>query len=102
MPEVLRPGRYPINALVLNDASQPPRRYYDSYAYHVELHDPVTVPAGYKGVITNLSGPMPQNPNVLLVFNAGLAEIMSQLIGAAVQVTVRQTHAATYDRKRTR
>jgi len=51
MPDVLRAGRYPINP----------------YLYSVQPHDPVTVPAGYKGVVTNLAGPFPQNPNSLLV-----------------------------------
>jgi len=41
--EVLRPGRYPINP----------------YVEKVELHSPVTVPAGFKGVVTNLAGPIP-------------------------------------------
>jgi regulator of protease activity HflC (stomatin/prohibitin superfamily) len=49
--EVLRPGRYPINP----------------YMFQVEMHDPVTVPAGYRGVVTNLAGPFPKNPNRLLV-----------------------------------
>lgn len=49
--EVLRPGRYPIN----------------TYAEKVEIHDPKTVPAGYKGVVINLAGPIPENPNTLLV-----------------------------------
>ncbi len=48
---VLRPGRYPINP----------------YVAKVEMHDPVTIPAGFKGVVTNLSGPMPDDPNLLLV-----------------------------------
>ncbi len=64
--EVLRPGRYPINAKIINDSSSA-NRYYDSYAYHIELHDPVIVPAGFKGVVTNLSAPMPEDPNTLLV-----------------------------------
>jgi regulator of protease activity HflC (stomatin/prohibitin superfamily) len=49
--KVLRPGRYPINP----------------YLEKVELHEPVTIPAGFKGVVTNLSGPMPEDPNRLLV-----------------------------------
>ena len=61
--DVLVPGRYAINAWVV-DSDQ---RRYDSYAEHIELHDPVTIPAGFKGVVTNLSGPMPDDPNVLLV-----------------------------------
>ena len=51
MPDVLRPGRYPINP----------------YLYQVELHDPVTVPAGYKGVVVNLAAKFPKDPNQLLV-----------------------------------
>jgi regulator of protease activity HflC (stomatin/prohibitin superfamily) len=64
---VLVPGRYPLNAKVLNDEQLDDNRFDDSYAYHIELYEPVVVPAGYKGVVTNLSGPMPQDPNVLLV-----------------------------------
>jgi regulator of protease activity HflC (stomatin/prohibitin superfamily) len=51
MAEVLRPGRYPINP----------------YMFEVEMHDPVTIPAGFRGVVTNLAGPFPKNPNRLLV-----------------------------------
>ncbi|MCO6459230.1 MAG: band 7 protein [Pirellulaceae bacterium] len=63
VPDVLRPGRYAINALVEGHA----RRTADNYAEHVELHDPVVIPAGFKGVVTNLSSPMPDDPNQLLV-----------------------------------
>ena len=49
--EVLKPGRYP----------------YNPYAESIELHDPVTIPAGMRGVVTRLAGPMPKNPNVFLV-----------------------------------
>ena len=49
--EVLKPARYAINP----------------YLETVEYWDPVVVPAGYLGVVTNLTGPMPENPNVLLV-----------------------------------
>jgi regulator of protease activity HflC (stomatin/prohibitin superfamily) len=49
--EVLKPGRYP----------------YNPYAESIELHDPVTIPAGLRGVVTKLAGPMPKNPNVFLV-----------------------------------
>ncbi len=63
VPEVLRAGRYPLNAWIKGT----PRRDRDNYAEHIELHDPVVIPAGLKGVVTNLSGPMPEDPNVLLV-----------------------------------
>jgi regulator of protease activity HflC (stomatin/prohibitin superfamily) len=51
VPDVLRPGRYPINP----------------YLFNVELRDPVTIQAGLQGVVTNLAGPMPKEPNTLLV-----------------------------------
>ena len=49
--EVLKPGRYP----------------YNPYAESIELHDPVTIPAGLRGVVTRLAGPTSNNPNVFLV-----------------------------------
>ena len=49
--QVLPPGRYP----------------YNPYAVSIELHDPVTVPAGFRGVVTLLAGSPPKNPNVFLV-----------------------------------
>ncbi len=49
--EVLKPGRYP----------------YNPYAEKIEEHDPVTVPAGYRGVVTLLAGREPKDPNVILV-----------------------------------
>ena len=58
VPEVLRPGRYPINGIVAGESSD-----RQNYAEIIELHDPVTVPAGYKGVVTNLSGPLADDPN---------------------------------------
>jgi len=65
----LRPGRYALNALLLdengNDANF--RRPTSDYVEIVELHKPVTIPAGFKGVVTNLSGPIPVNPNQFLV-----------------------------------
>ena len=49
--EVLKPGRYP----------------YNPYAASIELHDPVTIPAGLRGVVTRLAGPVSKNANVFLV-----------------------------------
>ena len=64
--EVLRPGRYPINALVYEATTQPtPDR--DNYIELVELHKPVVIPAGFKGVVTLLSAPMADDPNHLIV-----------------------------------
>ncbi len=49
--EVLKPGRYP----------------YNPYAEAIELHDPVTIAAGFRGVVTLLAGPLSKDPNVFLV-----------------------------------
>jgi len=51
MPGVLNPGRYPINP----------------YLYSVEVHKPVTIPAGFKGVLTDLAAPLAAEPNRVLV-----------------------------------
>lgn len=51
MPGFLNPGRYPLNP----------------YLYSIEEAVPITVPAGFKGVVTNLAGPLAKDPNVLLV-----------------------------------
>ena len=51
VPGYLREGRYEINP----------------YLERIEVHDPVVIPAGHKGVVTRLSGPLPVDPNVLLV-----------------------------------
>jgi hypothetical protein len=58
--DVLRPGRYPINAWV--EGSEPRQ----NYAEIVELHDPITIPAGYKGLITDLTSAMPKQANEVL------------------------------------
>lgn len=63
VPRILNPGRYPYNAWVVGT----PRRADDNYAEHIELFDPVVIPAGFKGVVTNLSGALPEDPNVLMV-----------------------------------
>lgn len=62
--EVLRPGRYAINAAI---KGQEHMRRHDDYVEMIELHDPVTIPGGFKGIVANLAGPMPADPNVLLV-----------------------------------
>ena len=49
--EVLKPGRYP----------------YNTYAEAIELHDPITIPAGFRGVVTLLAGKEPADPNAFLV-----------------------------------
>lgn len=68
VPEVLRAGRYGLNAILKNATGKVvnPRSRND-YVEIIELHDPVTIPAGYKGVVTNLSGPLPDDPNQFLV-----------------------------------
>lgn len=66
--DVLRPGRYPINALVKdeNGSLKTPRDTVD-YVEIVEIHKPITIDAGFQGVVTNLAGPIPDNPNTILV-----------------------------------
>ncbi len=51
MPGVLNPGRYPINP----------------YLYAVDIQKPVTIAAGFKGVVTNLAAPLAEDPNKLSV-----------------------------------
>lgn len=63
VPEVLRPGRYPLNAVIKGHENLRPKQ---DYVEIVELFDPVTIPAGFRGVVTNLAGPMPENPNKVL------------------------------------
>lgn len=68
--EVLKPGRYAINAIVIDRQSKEvvgPRRMKSDYVEIIELWEPKIIPAGYKGIVTNLAGPMPEDPNVLLV-----------------------------------
>jgi regulator of protease activity HflC (stomatin/prohibitin superfamily) len=72
--DVLKPGRYAINAVFSQPAAQGQPRQVDmngrsksDFVEVVELHDPVIVPAGFRGVVTNLAGPMPEDPNQLLV-----------------------------------
>lgn len=68
--EVLKPGRYAINAIVIDRVSKEtigrPRNKSD-YIEIIELWKPKVIPAGYKGIVTNLAGPMPEDPNQLLV-----------------------------------
>ena len=51
VPGVLKPGRYPINP----------------YLYDVVEAEPQTINAGFKGIVTNLAGPQPEDSNRLLV-----------------------------------
>jgi regulator of protease activity HflC (stomatin/prohibitin superfamily) len=51
VPGIKLPGRYPINP----------------YLYKVIRVDPVTIDAGFQGVVTNLSGPLAEDPNVIEV-----------------------------------
>lgn len=65
-PNVLRPGRYALNAIVYTKGSKP-EIDRQNYAELVELHEPIEIPAGFKGVVTLLSAPMAENPNSILV-----------------------------------
>ncbi len=70
---VLTPGRYPeYNAIVVdktgkNGADTAARgEMRQNYAEIIELHEPVTIPAGYKGLLTNLAANLPKQPNQLV------------------------------------
>ncbi|QDT02690.1 SPFH domain / Band 7 family protein [Rubripirellula lacrimiformis] len=64
--EVLRPGRYPHNAIVYESGTEPkPNR--NNFIELVELHQPVVIPAGFIGVVTLLSAPPADDPNQLIV-----------------------------------
>ncbi len=69
--EVLRPGRYAINGIKIDkDTKQEvgtSRSRKSDYVEIVELWEPKIIPAGYKGIVTNLAGPLPDEPNSLLV-----------------------------------
>ena len=69
--EVLKPGRYAINATVIRRTTKEEvggsRGQRSDYFEIIELWEPKVIPAGYKGVVTNLAGPLPEDPNVLLV-----------------------------------
>jgi hypothetical protein len=68
MPEVLYPGRYAINAqLVDSAAKKEPDHVNNGFAEIIELHDPVTIPAGVKGVKTLVSAPLPAKANEVIV-----------------------------------
>jgi regulator of protease activity HflC (stomatin/prohibitin superfamily) len=52
---------------ILRGVLKPARYPYNPYAEAIELHEPVTVPAGYRGVVTLLAGSTPKKPNEFLV-----------------------------------
>lgn len=70
--EVLKPGRYAINAIVVDGKTKnligDPRDRED-YVEIIELWEPTVIPAGFQGVVTNLAGPIPVQSNTLLVEN---------------------------------
>lgn len=69
--EVLNPGRYAINAKVVDRHTKQEVggavRAKSDYVEIIELWEPKIIPAGYKGIVTNLAGPLPEDPNQLLV-----------------------------------
>ena len=68
VPEVLLPSRYAINAQLVDPAANKvPAAVNNGYAEIIELHDPVTIPAGFKGVKTLVSAPLPETPNEVIV-----------------------------------
>lgn len=68
--EVLKPGRYAINALVKDGRTKEiigQARDREDYIEIVELWEPIVIPAGYQGVVTNLAGDIPEDSNTILV-----------------------------------
>ncbi len=63
--EVLRPGRHPINPYL--------------FKVEYEQHRPVVVPAGFKGIVTNLAGPLPEDSSSLLV-EAGKRGVQKKIL----------------------
>ena len=68
IPNVLIPGRYAINPNL----------------FHLEIGEPVTIEAGYRGVVTNLAGKLPAQPNELLV-EAGERGVQRQTLKEGTQ-----------------
>ena len=63
--EVLKPGRYAINGVIKGQEFTRPR---GDYLEIIELFEPITILGGYRGVVTNLAGPIPtEDTNTLLV-----------------------------------
>lgn len=62
--DVLRPGLHAINAVIEGQEALRPKRDYTEI---IKLVDPITINAGYRGVVTNRSGPIPENPNTITV-----------------------------------
>ncbi len=52
---------------ILRKVELPGRYPYNPYAEEFKLEEPVTVPAGFRGVVTLLAGKTPKDPNVFLV-----------------------------------
>lgn len=68
VPEILYSGRYPINAQLVDPfEKKAPGRINNGNAEIIELHDPVTIPAGFKGVKTLVSAKLPETPNEVIV-----------------------------------
>jgi regulator of protease activity HflC (stomatin/prohibitin superfamily) len=63
VPAVLNPGQYAINACFVGAITR------QNYAELIELHDMVTIPAGFKGLVTELTSAMPKTPNQLVSEN---------------------------------
>jgi hypothetical protein len=69
--EVLVPGRYDINAVVVDGITKQPvgTRTLEvmDYAEIIELYPPVQIPPGYIGIHTVLDGPQSPEPNLITV-----------------------------------
>lgn len=63
MPGVLKPGRYPIHPYLF----EAQYKVEEGVPYGDDVFKPVIIKSGIRGVVTNLAGPMPEDPNQLLV-----------------------------------
>lgn len=52
---------------IRRDVYLPGRYAYNPYVETIELQDPVSIPPGFRGVVTLLTGKDPKDPNVVLV-----------------------------------
>jgi regulator of protease activity HflC (stomatin/prohibitin superfamily) len=79
--KVLLPARYQYNAWVIDRRkgeveSNPPRQNYTEI---IELYEPTTIPGGFKGLIIDLSAPLPNKANDILSAN-GERGVQTQIL----------------------
>jgi regulator of protease activity HflC (stomatin/prohibitin superfamily) len=68
VPDILFAGRYAINAQLIDPTAKKTLDLSNGrFAEIIELHDPVTIPAGFKGVKTLVSAKLPEKANEVVV-----------------------------------